>query len=628
MHLEAHRAEDRLLLKVVGADDYDHASAIRQEVRGSRYAKRHSDRDAGVYAFSYALSVDTCRQMREAWGKALRVHRELSEWYRIAAAHRTQQVSITKQADAELPVLAQRYPDFYAWLKPDQRVTARWMAGLYRNAGLLADEVGTGKTAGVVAGLVERGASGNVLIVCPKISVKAVWGKEFRKHLPDVPVFLCQGSRKKREAAIEDFATADGDMAVLVIVAEMLRANVSRSKGRVVEHFGYQYPELFDFDWDAVIIDESQKVLGSYDVVKGNGIGEGLRALPCAPQALRLAVSATPFGKGGKIEALFGTLHWLWPDEHTSKWAWLGRFFTVTDERVYVKSGRGATKTVKRVAGATPEQEAKLWDSLGPRVLRRTMEEVSPEHRGLKNYLEVLCEMDTAQRVQYTKFAQDAELAVEGGIISTVGVLDFLTRSRQFANGVLRMAGGRVVYTGESCKLDRMSALLEKWRGRKVVISSQYNEFLDVVEERLYAEGYWSEYHGYPSTHPHGQFVRLDGSTTEAKREAMMNAFQAEGGPMVFLLNGQAGGVSITLDAADAMFCLDEMDADLMTQLMGRIFRRGRVHEVFYYLFRSIGTIDERIGYQVGERQAKQVRLLDGPRGIEYARKLAKYEEE
>lgn len=248
--------------------------------------------------------------------------------------------------------------------------------------------------------------------------------------------------------------------------------------------------------------------------------------------------------------------------------------------------------------------------------------------------------MEAAQARQYKHFAEDAELVVDGGIISTVGTLDYMTRARQLANGALRMEGGRVRYTGMSGKLDRLMAHLEDLgTDRQAVISSQYNEYLDVVEKRLAKEGY--------------TWYRLDGSTTERERERMMHEFQGEQvftgpdptcricnvgkgrehaktcfdkRPRLFLLNGQAGGVSITLDAADEMHALDEMyPPEANTQLYGRIFRRGRVHEVFFYLYRSIGTIDEHIAAAVQAGDEAQRRLLDGRRGKEYVRQLAQY---
>lgn len=601
---------------VVYEKTYERADAVRKQVSASRYSGRESDRQKGEFVFRYPLSVDKCYEMRDAWGKDMLVARPLGDWFRQASRDRKRQVQRTAQTDAELPVVAQAYPKLHAWLKPDQRVTASWIANAYRGGGLLADEVGTGKTAGVVAGLVEAQLTGPTLIVCPKISVKAVWLKEIREHT-NIPVYAATGTRAKRERAVAEFMADPKPFKILVIVAEMLRVKAIRVQGRITEFLGYEYPALYDVEWSGVVVDESHKLLGAMDVVRANLAGEGLKALSYAPNRLKLAVSATPFGKGGRIEALFGTMHWLYPDEFTSKWQWLPKYFEVHDDKVFIKGGGGATKQVKRVGALVREKE--LWADLGPRVLRRTMEEVSPDHRGLKNYVEVLCELEPPQSTQYRRFAEHGELAVQGGIVSTVGVLDFLTRCRQFANGVLRKEGGRVVYTGQSAKIDQLLEHLDQLApNRKVVIASQYNEFLDVVERRLNDEGY--------------RTLRIDGKTTERQREGAMRLFQ-EGAPhndyRVFLLNSQAGGVSITLDAADELHALDEMyPPEANTQLFGRIFRRGRVHEVFYYLYRSIGTIDEKIGFNVGHGQEAQARLLDGRRGREYARELAQYRPE
>ena len=614
MRIELTKTSDKLVATLY-ANSYERANEVRRQVTASRYAKQLTRREAGAFAFTYPLAVDKCHEMRAAWGDQLKVHRDVNVWFKLAHAERVLQTRRTTATDADLPRVAKLYPKLNDWLRGDQRVTAEWIASAYRGAGLLADEVGTGKTAGVVAGLVEADITGPTLIVCPKISVKAVWLRELRRHT-DIPVYACHGARGHREKAVAKFLADPSEFKVLVVVAEMLRVKADRAQGRIVEQFGYEYPQLFGVNWSAVVVDESHKVLGAMDVVKANLAGEGIKQLRYAPRPLRLAVSATPFGKGGRTEALFGTLHWLWPDEFTSRWAWLNRYFDVTEEQVFVRGAGGATKTVHRVGDVL--NEAGLWADLGPRVLRRTMEEVSPEHRGLKNWVEVSCDMTPGQVRQYKPFAQDGELAVEGGIITTVGVLDFLTRCRQFANGVLRKEGGRVRYTGESGKLERLMAHLENLApGRKVVIASQYNEYLDAVQAKLEAAGIGS--------------YRLDGSTTEKRREDIMNAFQGDGSlpgaHHVFLLNSQAGGVSITLDAADELHALDEMyPPEAMEQLFGRIFRRGCVHEVFFYLYRSVGTIDEQIGYNVAQGQQKQARLLDGRRGREYARTLAAYQ--
>lgn len=643
----AHLGSSNIRVEVV-AGSYQRADGVRKSVSASRYSKALSDRDRGMFAFLYPLSVEKCFEMREAWGSDLKVSKALGAWFRQQSQNRKEHIAQAKASDAILPRLSAQYPKLNAWLKGDQRVTAAWIASAYRGAGLLADEVGTGKTAGVLAGLLEAGIDGPTVIVCPKVSVRAVWLREISRHT-DVPVYACYGNRKRREKVIGEFLADTNRFKVLVVVAEMLRVKAVRVKGRITEFFGYEYPDLFEVNWAACVIDESHKVLGALDVVKANLAGEGIKALHYTANPLRLAVSATPFGKGGRTEALFGTLHWLWPDEFTSKWAWLGRYFDVMDERVFVRGGGGMTKTVKRVGNVL--NEAGLWDDLGPRVLRRTMEEVSPEHRGLKNWLEVLVEMEGPQLLQYKTFTRDAEIMIDGGYLTTVGVLDYLTRARQFANGELRKEGGRVSYTGFSAKIDRLLEHIDDLApGRKIVIASQYNEFLDAVERRLAKAGH--------------RWFRLDGSTTDNARTMMMEDFQGtepyRGGtsqgdlvkftgpnvtcrqcnvgrgrshgercpanhPRLFLLNTKAGGVSITLDAADELHALDESDPDTMTQLYGRIFRRGRVHEVFFYAYRSLGTVDERLAANNQEKWEEQAKLLDGPRGLEYARGFAQY---
>ena len=589
---------------------YAAARAAAREVQGGRKLR-------GRMVWAYPLSVDVCHQMREAWSGELRVHKALSSWYREAKAERQAQVDRTATDHvARLRVLPDRYPSLYDWLKPDQRVAAEWMANAYRNGGLLADEGGVGKTAAIVAGLLEREQQGNILVVCPKVSVRSVWQKHFQ-DLSDIPCYAARGTRAKRETTIAEYMADPAPRKVLVVVAEMLRVKGKRDAKKRLVVEGAEYPELFSVPWSAIIVDEGHKLLGSFDVVKGNLASEGLARLETTEDCLRMSATATPWGKGGRIEALFGTLHWLWPDEFPSKWQWVGQHFEVEDQRVFVKGGGGATKTVKRIGGLKSDPEA-LYASLGPRVLRRTMVEVSPNHAGLKNWIVVPCEMEGRQERLYKAFTENAEVKVDGGILSTTGTLDFFTRCRQLANGVVRMVDGKVKFTQESNKLDRLmqhleaTGILDGSSPTKVVIASQYNEFLEVLMARLAYEG--------------TRYLVLTGATSEARRDQAMEQFQAEGGPQVFILNTKAGGVSITLDAADEMHVLDQVyPPEANEQLFWRIFRRGRIHQVFYYLYESEGTIDEQVSVKVAHGTEQQHKVLDGRRGLEVVRRLAKY---
>jgi SNF2 family DNA or RNA helicase len=569
----------------------------------------------------YPLAVETCHELRKVWGDGLSVGTKLGAWYLDAAKARSVQAARASQGDADLSVLPEVAPALFATLRPDQRVGVAWVAAGYRGSGLLADQPGLGKTLEAIGGILEAGG-GQVLIVCPKLSVKRVWQREWNKWAPDVPVYSARGTRARRQRMIDAFNNDPAKTKVLVVVAEMLRVkeepdptDYTKKKKIVV---GFEYPELFRH-WDWVAVDESHKLFGSLTIAKGNLMGKGMKALRKEiSRGRRLAITGTPFGRGGRVQGMFGTLHWLWPDEYTSFWRWAEGLFEVEDEKVYIKGGRGATKTVKRIGKLRKGGKKDFFEALGPRVLRRTKKEVL-KWLPPKQYVEVLCEMEGKQLAQYKTLSDEAEVVTDGGLIMANGVLAEITRAKQVANGTLfKTPHGDVVFSGESCKVDMLMQMLEQ-RGildgdgdLKVIVASQFNEFLKVVQERLLEANV-----GYHI---------ITGKTSDTQRDKAMEEFQSDGGHRVFLLNAKAGGVSVTLDAADEVHCLDELyNPEDQEQLEDRAHRASRNHQVTIYHYRTEGTIDEQIATNVeGKRQAQHA-IMDGRRGIEYARDLIRY---
>lgn len=613
--MKARLRGNRIAVEFVSRSDEAH-----KQVRSGSWLK-------GTNEYSYPLSIAKCQEMRRAWGKDLHIERKLGDWYRAATAQRDQQAERAVATEAtSLPNLKRLAPDLLAFIGPDQRAAASWIAHAYNGAGILADEPGLGKTYSTIAGLYEMNPYGPILIVCPKISVKTVW----QRHLAGGPwpVYAARGTRAQRQTVLDAFFADRTPTKVLIVVAEMLRAQGTLEKqgggkGTRFRVTGFDYPELFGVTWTVAVLDESQKLLGALTITKGNLMSHGLRHLDVAPAplGLRLMVSGTPFGRGGDVEGFFGHLHWGWPKEFSAFWRWADENFEVTEERVFIRGGHGATQMVRKVGKLKGDKsEEQFFKDLGPRVMRRTLEEVSPAHRGLRGYEEVICEMTDKQREQYAAFVADAEVAVEGGIITAVGSLAEMTRARQLANGVLRKEGegkGSVRYTGESGKLDAVMQRLEEMglRGtpnparRKVVIASQWNEYLRALCQRLDVEG--TPYH------------LMTGSSSDVARDRMMDQFQAEGGPRLFIMNGRAGGFSITLDAADFLFQLDEMfPPEANEQLHRRIFRRSRVHEARVVYFRSEDSIDVNIAGDVAATLAEQLKVLDARRGLSVTREL------
>lgn len=606
----------RILIKWGYRDDYKSViENLKTYVSGARFRKADK-------IWAAPVSVDNCHGLREAFGDELKIGRPLREWYVAHAAEAAQHEEASAATDAELLLLPTVAPRLFATLRPDQRAGVRWIADGYRDAGLIADKPGLGKTMQLIGGVLEAGIQGNILVVCPKISVWNVWRREIRKWT-DESVHVCRGTRAKREAALQAFLDDPSERKWLVIVAEMLRvkrkpnetsvkAN-AKKRGRVE---GFEFSEIFEQPWSVVACDESHRMLGSLTIAKSNLMGEGLASLSYTEEGRRYAISGTPFGKGGRIQGMFGTLHWLWPDEYTAFWRWAGRYFDIEEEYI----GRG--KTAKKIKGLKDGLDnEKFLKTLGPRILRRTKEEVLP-NLPPKQYIEVSCEMEPKQLRQYKQLGDDAEIDVDGGVIMANGVLAELTRAKQVANGVLIKRGDKVGFTGESCKMDRLMANLET-RGilddsgdGKLIISSRYNQFIyDVIIPRLEEAGV--------------DYYILTGKTNEKKRDDIMDEFQADGGARVFILNSKAGGVSITLDAADEVHCMDEMDnPEDNEQLEDRAHRASRIHQVTIYYYRTEGTIDFNIAESVEDKRQAQFEVLDGRRGIEDVRNWIKYREE
>jgi SNF2 family DNA or RNA helicase len=616
MKAKAQRLGDnRVFLRTDGdGGNFEEMLKRCKAVSGGRFVRQPEK------GWTYPLSVETCLALRQVWGEALKVKEDLAEWYRAAAVERDAFLQTLEAKDAVLTRLPSLAPALAEALDPPQRVGVAAIANPYRDALLVADEPGSGKTLEIIGGVLEADLQGPILVACPRLSVRPVWHNELRKWAPDERVYMMRGTRAKRQRSLDRFLADPAPRKWLIIVGEVLRVKEEfKDENADKKTFaGYEYPGIFGVSWAATVVDESHKAFGSLTVVKGTLWGKGLKRLTTAR---RYAVTGTPFGKGGRLQGMFGTLHWLWSDEFTSFWRWAEQNFHVEEEEVYIKGGRGRTRPVKRIGPPKVggEDGEGLIASLGPRILRRTKRETMPWLKD-KKYFEVICEMEPAQRKQYEALLDDGEFKTAGGMVSADGVLAIITRSKQVANGVLVSTGEKVTFDpNQSCKLDRLleraeaQGILDGTGRTKWIIGSQYNEFLYAVQARL-------------KDVPHHLMV---GSTSDAKRDKMMEDFQAPDGPLLFLLNSKAGGVSVTLDAADEMHMLDEMwDPGDNTQLEDRIHRRSRGKDrpaARIYMYRTEGTIDTNIGEDVEARRVNQHAVLDGRRGLEYLRDVVRY---
>lgn len=632
--------------------------------------------------WTYPLDMPTCTALRREFGNALQIGPELWQW---AAEENKRRAGLAelldgaqgvcKLVEAQEPKLAAAFAS-----RPYQATGAAFIARA--RAGILGDDPGLGKTLEMFGAVVEAGyTEGVFLVFCPSSAIRSTWERELHAWMPNDVAIPCDGTRKQRETAFAELRDRIDNLEVnrefktprriwFICNIEMARVKFeahcpgpTRQAARDMikddgighaeacdgEYAGCPYakrhkqiadavyPQLFEREWDAIIVDESQKAIAGTKSRKAKQSQQrvGFGMLKESENGLRVMLSGTPWR--GKPENFWSCLNWMFPERYTGSWRWLEYFFDIEDN--------GFGRVVK---GLKPEREDEWQAELRSVMIRRKKEEVAPDlppkmyagthlNNDESKPKGIWLEMEPTQARIYNKFKAEAVVRLaDGQSMWGNGTLSEIGRLRQLATTPLKFAGtkrvkigidprtGRPVYEElpayepilPSNKFNWVWDFLcahgiagDKWGERKVVISSNFTKTLNLFRHEL-------ELKGVPSH-------CLTGETTPRNRARMVAEFQGSGGPRVFFLNVDAGGTSLTLDAADDIVKLDRRwDPDVDTQVEDRIHRVSRIHQVTVYSLYSLGSIEEDIAQVADEREDIQKALLDGARGVAFARKL------
>lgn len=323
--------------------------------------------------------------------------------------------------------------------------------------------------------------------------------------------------------------------------------------------------ELAALHWDGLIADEAQNLKNP-----DSQVAQALHRLALKAD-FRFALSGTPVEN--RVDDLWSQFQVLNP-------GWLGARTAFKDD-------------VSRDLQATRQR-------LRPFLLRRLKKDVAKELPPRTETV-LYCELDESERGLYDSVLASTrtqilkELDQGGGVMSA---LEALLRLRQICCSPELLPGGGSGANASS-KLRLLIESLETSidAGHRALVFSQWTSYLDLIERELSKRGI--------------RYSRLDGSTRD--RAGVVEEFQNEGGPEVMLLSLKAGGVGITLTAADHIYLTDPWwNPAVEDQAADRAHRIGQTQPVLIHRLVAENTVEERVLALQAQKLALAASLLEG----------------
>lgn len=309
---------------------------------------------------------------------------------------------------------------------------------------------------------------------------------------------------------------------------------------------------LRDIQWSVSVLDEAQNIK--------NPASQLSLAMYSLASDFRICLSGTPVENS--LDDLWSQFHFLNP-------LLLG---SQNDFRKQYK---------RRISLGDTQAGEELRNRISPFMLRRVKGEVLKELPP-KTEAKLWVELSEPERELYQSIYASTQKEILDKIDQKGGVfaaLEALLRLRQ-ACCHSSLVPGHSAETSQKIELLMGSLNTTVRNGHRALVFSQWTSFLDLIEPHLQNAGL--------------TFSRIDGSTGD--RHKVIESFQASEGPNLMLLSLKAGGVGVTLTAADHIYLMDSWwNPAVEEQAADRAHRIGQTHPVFVYRIVAKDTIEENI---------------------------------
>lgn len=429
-------------------------------------------------------------------------------------------------------------------LRDYQKEGIHWFHFLrkYRFAGILADDMGTGKTLQALV-LLEMNKIKNKpsIVVCPK-TLLFNWEQEAIKFFPNLKVLIIEGQPKDRLKNISQLKKYD---LIITSYPSIKKDGEIYAKQKI--KFNYCF------------LDEAQFIK--------NHKTQNAQAVKKIDADYKLALTGTPLENS--VSEIWSVFDFLMP-------GFLGNYNSFTK--------RFLTPIMKKNDAQALQDLRKKTECF---MLRRTKSEVLKE---LPPKIEqtIVSELSAAQNILYQEILANVKSEIEktvsqkGFAKSQIHILAGLMKLRQVCNHPTLLLKNNDYTKYESAKLESFKELVAEIisAGRKVLVFSQFTQMLDILADVLAKNKI--------------EYAYLSGKTKN--RKEIVEEFNTSEQKKVFLISLRAGGTGLNLTSADNVIIFDPWwNPSVENQAIDRTHRIGQEKSVNVYRLITKGTIEEKI---------------------------------
>jgi SWI/SNF-related matrix-associated actin-dependent regulator 1 of chromatin subfamily A len=480
--------------------------------------------------------------------------------------------SLSDLAPSELPELDAASS---GRLFPHQRVAVRWL--LDTPHAFLGDDMGLGKTLSVLSyysALKHTLGFELLLVVCPN-SLTRNWLREISMWFPHIRATVLSGDKNSKAWALRLLTTGSMEYDALILNYEAMR----------LEYVTPEIAKLTQQRRTLLCLDESQRVK--------NHSSKTFKALSeVAPHSSRrVLLSGTPTPKD--VTDLWAQMRILDGGVRFGKsfYKWLGRVAELGTE-----FSEFAVK--KFIPSEINESVLRVHEVM----LRRRKERVVnlPE----KTFVLRECQLTGSQLQRYEEIREGLILRMRS------------TSGEQFVREITNILEEylRAVQVASNPRL-----IDPEWKGTPAKFLELDEIVNEVVKEQEQKLVIWTNYLGNVRelAERYAEFgaAQFSGEVPAADREATVRAFQEKDSPKIIVAVPAAGGVGITLTAAQTAVYIDKTwNAEHWMQSVDRLHRIGQTGTVTVISLLAC-KVDEVIHWNLRRKERAQAEILGDERG-------------